>query len=316
MTYPVSATPTVFVEHSALDALARRVSQQGVRALLVGWGEYAKHLINLHPNNIVAVCDENPAVIGMKFRNVPVISLNDHVDVNLIVICEYKYCYEFLGDVVKRYKNAPYFIPDSLHYKKTSEINPFAQERVYRALFEHAAQAPISMMSDEKVRFLLEILRLGLTFDGDIVEMGSWQGGSGWHMGKLLSLLGEKRKLFLMDLFETHVMDPTATMCFDEIQRRMDSAYAHNELLVGLVDDPKCLARIPGKICFAHIDLGPIPRAMEFVWERLSPGAPLLLDNYGHVRAPTWEFDDFFKARGARVTRLPWSEQGLVFKRP
>lgn len=316
MGYPISSTPTIYVEHAALAALAERVSQAGVRAALVGWGEYAKHLINLHPANIVAVYDPDERNWGMKFRGVPVLSLTDTVETNLIVACEYKHVYEFLGSVVKKYGNLPHYIPPTLHYKPTWEIKVFEQELFYQKLFKDASDAPISMMSQEKLQFLIELLRLGLTFQGDIVEMGSWQGGSTWFMAKTLSLLGENRKLFAMDLFETHMMDPTATMCMDEIQRRLDSAYPHCETVVGLIDDPKGLARIPGAICFAHIDLGPIPGALEFVWERLSPGAPLVLDNYGHILAPTWAFDAFFEAKGTRVTRLPWSEQGLVFKRP
>ena len=133
-------------------------------------------------------------------------------------------------------------------------------------------------------------------------------------MAKTLSLLGENRKLFAMDLFETHMMDPTATMCMDEIQRRLDSAYPHCETVVGLIDDPKGLARIPGAICFAHIDLGPIPGALELVWEKFSPAlrwcstitaissrqpGPLMLSSKPRGRASPG-----------------WSEQGLVFKRP
>ncbi len=315
MSYPISATPTCFVEHTALAALSERVSQAGVKALLVGWGEYAKHLINLHPANVVAVCDPDKRYWGIKFRGVPLLSLNETVDANLIVVCEYKHVYEFLGAVTTKYSQVPFYIPPSLDYKPTWEIKPFEQELIYQELYKDTHDAPASMMSKEKVQFLLELMRLGLTFQGDVVEMGSWQGGSTWYMARLLSLLGEKRKLFAMDLFETHMMDPTATMCSDEIRRRLDAAYCNCEMVTGLVDDPNGLARIPGAICFAHIDLGPIIGAMEFVWERLSPGAPLLLDNYGHIQAPTWAFDKFFAAKGTRVTRLPWSEQGLVFKR-
>jgi predicted O-methyltransferase YrrM len=191
----------------------------------------------------------------------------------------------------------------------------FEQEAFYQELLRENDEIPISMMNIDKLKFLIEMLRLGLTFPGDIVEMGAWQGGSTWYLAKALRLLRQERRIFAMDLFETHSMDPTATMCTDEISRRLKRANPSVQLLIGLIDNPENLAMIPGKLCFAHIDLGPIQTAMEFVWDRLHIGAPLILDNYGHIKAPTWAFDDFFAARGTRVIRLPWSEQGIVIKR-
>jgi predicted O-methyltransferase YrrM len=315
MSYSVSDTPGVFVDHGALYDMTACVSQPGTRAALVGFGEYAKHLINLHPDNIVAVYDPETWKTGIKFRGVPVIGMPDKVDINLIIVCEYPLVYEYLGQLVSLYGNVQHHIPGQIDGKITNEIDVFSQEKIYQNLFRDSANAPLSMMNPEKLKFLIEILRLGLTFDGDIVEMGSWQGGSTWYMAKVLALLGETRRIFAMDLFETHSIDPTATMCSDEIERKLTSAYPNCELITGLIDDEAGLARIPGKICFAHIDLGPIPGALEFVWDRLSVGAPLVLDNYGHILAPTWDFDAFFQAKGTRVTRLPWSEQGLVLKR-
>jgi hypothetical protein len=173
------------------------------------------------------------------------------------------------------------------------------------------------MMGPEKIKFLIELLRTGLinSKTGSILEMGSWQGGSSWFIGKALKYLGESRPFYMMDLFEGHMMDPTATMCTDEIKIRMDDVYEHIILVKGLVDDPNCLKQVELPLCFAHIDLGCQEDAIAFTWDNLVPGAPLLLDNYGHLAATTWRFDDMFAERGVRVTRLPWSEQGLVFKK-
>ena len=315
MSYPVSTTPRVFVDHGALEEMLRRVSQPNCRAVLVGFGEYAKHLVNLCGENILAIHDPSEWKHGIQFRGVPVVGLKKVDDATVIVACEYKYSYEYIAKIVGLYGRVPYFIPSRISDKTTDQIDVFAQEEFYQRLFSERSEAPISMMQEEKLKFLIEMLRLGLTFEGDVVEMGSWQAGSTWYMAKSLTLLKEKRRLFAMDLFETHSMDPTATMCTDEIRRSLTRAYPDCEVIVGLIDQDENLERIPGKLCFAHIDLGPIPKAMQFVWDRLSIGAPILLDNYGHIGAPTWEFDKFFEALGTRVTRLPWSEQGLVFKR-
>jgi hypothetical protein len=133
-------------------------------------------------------------------------------------------------------------------------------------------------------------------------------------MAKLLKHLGETRPLYMIDLFESHAMDRTATMCNDQIERQL-AFYGHAHLLMGLVDDEAILSRLRGRpICFAHFDLGFIPKALEFLWDHLQPGSPLLLDNYGHTGGQPWDYDRFFADRGRHVIRFPWSEQGLVIR--
>ncbi|RVU17119.1 hypothetical protein [Methylobacterium oryzihabitans] len=319
MSYPVHATPTVFVDHEGLANLIRACDETSGPVVLVGFGEYAKHVINLRPDRIAAVYDPNPLYAGreMRFRGVPVVDIPHRVDAALILGCEYRHLYEYLGRVVRHFGWTRHYYPPRLAYKDTTEIKPYEQEALYHAVLRNEADAPVSMMNPEKIRFLVELLRTGLTLspEASVLEMGSWQGGSSWFIARTLKYLGQTRTFYMMDLFETHMMDPTATMCTDEIAVRMNEVYDHVEMIVGLVDDPACLARVRGPLCFAHIDLGWQEPGLRFAWDTLLPGAPLLLDNYGHLAAPPWRFDDFFEARGTRVTRLPWSEQGLVFKR-
>lgn len=316
MSYSVSQTPTIFVDHNSLNNMVSKITAPGARVALVGFGEYAKHLINLHPNHIIAVHDPRDWLWGTRFRGVPVLGEAEKAsDITLIVVCEYNLAYEYLGKIVAHYGGVKHYIPPTIDSKKTEEIDVFKQETIYQRLFSSTDEVPVSMMAHDKIKFLMELLRYGLTLEGDVIEMGCWQGGSTWYMAKLLSLLGETRTLFAMDLFETHTMAPTATMCTDEIERRLKRQYGKVEMVVGLVDSKESIARVSGNICFAHIDLGYVLGALEFVWSRLSPGAPLLLDNYGHIGAPTWAFDRWFEERNVRIIRFPWSEQGLVIKR-
>lgn len=315
MTYPVSSTPTYLVDHQTLTDLEGQISAPGVRACLVGFGEYAKHLINKFHGNVLCVYDPESWKQGIRFRDIPVTDVPDKYDVNLILACEYDLLYDYLPKVIGIYPGVRHFFPPRMHYKDSNDIKVFDQEAIYKHIHRNAGDAPPTMMIREKIDFLLELMRFGLTKPGDVVELGSWQGGSAWYMGKVLAYMNETRRLVMIDLFETHMMDPTATMCTDEIRRRMAGVYPRTEIVVGLVDDEQCLASIRGKpICFAHVDLGHQPVALECLWDNLSPGAPLLLDNYGHLLAPPWAFDRFCEARGTRVIRLPWSEQGLVFK--
>ena len=141
-----------------------------------------------------------------------------------------------------------------------------------------AAEAPVSMMVIEKIKLLLELLRYGLSLGpGSVLEMGSWQGGSSWYIAKTLALMVKMRPLYLMDLFETHRMDRTATMCTDEIRLRMQAAFPNTHILTGLVDNADTLSKVEGPISFAHFDLGCVPGALSFILDNLAPGAPLLI---------------------------------------
>jgi predicted O-methyltransferase YrrM len=223
--------------------------------------------------------------------------------------------YDFSAEIALLYGDGvEVYCPPRLHYKSTIEIKPSEQESIYKAVLAEKGDAPVSMMNDEKLFLLMELLRYALRSPGDIVEMGVYQGGSAWYLAKILTYLGETRHMFLIDLFESHMMHQNATMCNDEITRRLHF-YPHLTLLEGLVDDQDLLSRLGNRpLCFAHYDLGPHPRALEHIWSNLVPGAPLILDNYGHLAASPAGLERFFGDRGTRVIRLPWSEQGIVFK--
>jgi O-methyltransferase len=74
--------------------------------------------------------------------------------------------------------------------------------------------------------------------------------------------------------------------------------------------------RAPETVAFLHLDMNSAAAetgALEFFWERLSPGATILLDDYGWsgYRAQKLAEDPFFAARGRQVLELP-TGQGMV----
>ena len=317
MNYRVTETATVLVDHEALTGMLNACAEPGTRAALVGFNEYSKHLLNLSSENIIVVYDEAEWKQGIKFRGITVASPNVRFDINKIIICEYHQLYGFTGTIRRLYeKNIPIYYPPRMHYKSTADINVFEQEITYKSIEAEKTLSPPSMMEQNKLHYLAELMRSGLRNQGDILEMGVYQGGSVWFLAHILKNLGEARDIFMFDLFEKHMMHPNATMCKDEIKRRL-SFYPRCHLLEGLVDDEDLLRAVRGKpLCFVHYDLGFHRSALEFAWEHLQPGSPMVLDNYGHLAINPWDLDDFFSDRGAHVTRNPWSEQGVVFKPP
>lgn len=315
MSYKASETATVLVDHQSLDEMLLACSGDDIKAVLIGFNEYSKHLLNLIGEKVLAIYDQDQWKIGITFRNKEVVGADIILEANLIVVCEIKSLYGFTGKIRRLYQNqVPLFVPSRLHYVQTSEINIFEQEEVYTKALSDMQLAPASMMSREKLFFLAELMRMGLRNRGDLIEVGAYQCGSVFFLAKVLFYLSETRVFNVIDVFEKHMMHPNATMCNDEISRRL-SFYTGINLLEGLADDDEILNSLEDrKFCFAHYDLGFHKKSLEFIWNRLAPGSPIVLDNYGHLAICPWDLDDFFNCRGAHITRLPWSEQGIVFK--
>jgi O-methyltransferase len=89
------------------------------------------------------------------------------------------------------------------------------------------------------------------------------------------------------------------------------------EIICGSVPDTLSSVKI-GKVCYLSIDMNnaaPEIAAANFFWDRLSPGAPILLDDYGFVRYETQKkaFDSFAAERDVKILALP-TGQGLMIK--
>ncbi len=82
---------------------------------------------------------------------------------------------------------------------------------------------------------------------------------------------------------------------------------------------PETLSQVQAdQICYLHLDMNcstPELAAAEFFWDRLTPGACLLLDDYAYrgYRAQKTTMDCFAQARGNMILSLP-TGQGLLIK--
>jgi hypothetical protein len=105
--------------------------------------------------------------------------------------------------------------------------------------------------------------------------------------------------------------------CYEEV-RETFRAFPNVRVVRGRV--PDTLARVASeRVCYLSIDMncvGPEIAAAEFFWDRLAPGAPVVLDDYGagewHLRQKE-AFDRFARQRGVEVLSLP-TGQGLIIR--
>jgi hypothetical protein len=102
-----------------------------------------------------------------------------------------------------------------------------------------------------------------------------------------------------------------------EVVRVNFAPYARARLVRGIVPDSLTSVAID-RVCYLSLDMNiakPEIEALEFFWDRLSPGAPVLLDDFGFTKyqAQKQAMDSFAQRHGLRILHLP-TGQGLLIK--
>lgn len=289
------------------------------KIVLLGFNDYAKHLINLfgESNQILAVVESDHQKHGWTFRSIPVIALDEAMQLqpDIFVCTAIEERHEFLGRVTAhsdyRHQRISYFPrPTTM---EESVYQPWSHSSFYRRLRQLKAQAPISMMNEQKILFLLELLEQTLYLSGDVLEVGVWQGGSAWFMAHLLLHEALPKKLVLVDFFETLPRaNSESVMCLDEIKSSF-AFYPYTLIHQGNVDMHPEFVNMR-QYCFIHYDLGFDAARLQLCFDCLQPGGILLLDNYGLITANPCLFEHWFAQRGHRIAAAPHSEQGWVIK--
>lgn len=166
-----------------------------------------------------------------------------------------------------------------------------------------------------------------LKLDGDFVECGVFRGFCTAVAAKYLDFASLPRTWRLYDTFSgipadelgPGAVNPAAFQdpaLHASVVARF-AAYPNIEVHRGRV--PEVLAgSAPAKIAFLHLDMNSASAevgALEVLYDRLVPGAYVLLDDYGWYpyRQQKVAEDAFFAARQVKVLELP-TGQGLVIK--
>lgn len=174
---------------------------------------------------------------------------------------------------------------------------------------------------------------LALSIDGDFVECGVWKGLLSTTIMSYLDWNSVGRRFYLFDTFrgidESQLAD-------EEIlkgniahfrQEYQEDIYGHVvknfaefknvDIIRGSVPETLSRANID-RVAYLSIDMNnsaPEISAATHFWDRLSPGAPILLDDYGFVTYEVQKkaFDVWAAERGVKILALP-TGQGLIIK--
>lgn len=166
--------------------------------------------------------------------------------------------------------------------------------------------------------------------EGDFVECGVHRGGAAAAIDAYLGLSKMTRRMYLFDTysgFDESLLSDTEHArglyrseykedIYDEVRARF--AYASNIIPIkGSV--PKSLAGAEvSKVALLLIDMNnaaPEIAAVRFFWDRLTPGAIVVLDDYGWAghEEQKREFDRFSSEKMVPLLRLP-TGQALMIK--
>lgn len=157
---------------------------------------------------------------------------------------------------------------------------------------------------------------------GDFVECGCYKGSTARLLVDYTDFGQQDRRYYLYDLFEHEQGMPHHAMAEHgpDLHQRVVQRFAdvpNVRVIRGSI--PEVIHREgPGQVAFMHVDLNNAPAeigALEALFDRMSPGAILVLDDYGWqaYRAQKLAEDPWLAAAGYHVLELP-TGQGLVFK--
>jgi hypothetical protein len=162
-----------------------------------------------------------------------------------------------------------------------------------------------------------------MRLEGDLVECACYKGVTARIVCDYVDFGAQAdRKYFLYDLFEHdasmphHHMPEHGATLFDQVKARFADL---PNVVVTQGRAPEVLAQAaPEKIAFMHIDLNNAEAeigALEVLFDRMVPGAVLILDDYGWLgyRRQKLAEDPWLAARGYKVLELP-TGQGMVIK--
>jgi len=201
----------------------------------------------------------------------------------------------------------------------------------------HIARAPGSrddIHIEWRVHVLLWAAQQAVRLEGDFVECGVNTGIFSLAVCEYLQFARLPKRFWLFDTYrgvpeeqvspEEEVLgsiEHHASMyseCY-EVAKRNFAPYPNAVLVRGRVPDTLPGAGI-GKVCYLSIDMNivaPEIAAIEYFWDKLVPGAAVVLDDYGwaYYRPQKDAMDEFARRKNVPIMELP-TGQGLIIRPP
>jgi macrocin-O-methyltransferase TylF-like protien len=199
----------------------------------------------------------------------------------------------------------------------------------FPSIFERIA--PYTMIGESRLYGLYHAVRTVIENEipGDIVECGVARGGSAALLALALKGLGSDRVLWVCDTFEgipaaTEDDPPEAQQYtgqlrgdYEDVKRLFrDLGILDNCILVkGLFQDTLPTLKIK-EIALLHLDgdwYESTKSGMESLYDKVSPGGIIQIDDYGHWAGCRKAVDEFFHLRSIYPSLIPLDYTGVQF---
>lgn len=199
----------------------------------------------------------------------------------------------------------------------------FLDDKKFMAAYEKHAVTPVEKSILWRMSIVTWAARNGMRLEGDFVECACYKGTTARIVCDCLDLAAHpEKRYYLYDLFDHdpsmphHSMPEHSAQLYEEVKQRFADT-VNVTVTQGKV--PDVLDRVaPEKIAFMHLDLNNADaevRTLEYLFDRMVPGAVLILDDYGWLayRAQKIAEDSWLAKRGYEVMELP-TGQGILIK--
>lgn len=200
----------------------------------------------------------------------------------------------------------------------------------------YRAVRPYTMIGAARLTALYEAVHhvVRSRIPGDVVECGTARGGSAAFLALALERLGDRRTLWAFDTFEG-IPPPTAGDPDRAIAARYTGAFraelsdvqalfhrlgvlTRARFVKGLLQDTVPRASVE-RISLLHLDCDwyeSVRVCLEHLWDRMSPGGIIQVDDYGHWAGARTAVDEFLAARGLVLTMRVLDYTGRQLVKP
>lgn len=198
--------------------------------------------------------------------------------------------------------------------KILQQLNRVLRKRPLRLRLERAVDGRIDMTTVEQRVHLMQLLTLAVEFgaQGDVVEIGTFDGKTAVLLTRVLEELRSPKRLHVYDAFDVGYFLGEKADVLAHLRTNFAGAGARMPEIHKGYFEQTLPTELPDSICFAHLDVGVGPHpdrhkavmlhCLKSIYPRLAPGGICLLMDYndgsfpdvsdGHpgVRQATQEF--------------------------
>ncbi len=221
------------------------------------------------------------------------------------VVCDFEHGYLY-------YKAVRDHGIENILFKSLFHRSPWQLDDFYAGFADKLKGMPETMLDNARILTLAECARHSAQLPGDIVEIGSYRGGSSYVICQALLASGAEKQITLIDWYREQSDGVTV-----ESVRKTFEDFKNVEILSGKAEEI-----VPGlpqtPLSFVHFDINVddvmLEEVLPSLYQRLVPGGLLLFDNYYFRYFSKYNIDVFAQRVGGKAILMPSISQGLLIK--